>query len=225
MDTKQPLTLTAGQLMELARTISARPRLTKEERAERRLARQQRAAYGSATARAKRNRALGIPEPVAGTRLLVRAAPGVRNRRRCGIDFGPSAPLDLTVSTYSSEKAEELRAATGEPVISEDEAERLLADDLLIAIPVGAHPAAGSSSDGDVAELLAHATELEARAVDAESAKAKLEGELADAQRRLTALERQLAAMKPSDGRPERLAEKPGEKPAGKGKDKDDKQG
>jgi hypothetical protein len=158
---------TSQALADLARAIGVKPRLTKEERAARRAIRRARAESGTVSARARRNRDLGIPRPTPGTRLIVRSAPMVPNRRRCGIDFAPTAPLSFVVSTYARPKCEELRAA-GEAVISEDEAEQLLADTMLIAMPL----AATEPDHFAAREEALRAREREVAAREAELAKA-----------------------------------------------------
>jgi len=164
---------TTNALADLARAIGIRPRLTKEERAARRAARQNRAEDGTITARAARNRSLGIPQPVAGTRILVRCVPTAKNRRRCGIDFGPTEPQAFTVSSYSRAKCEELRA-TGDAVVSEDEAEQLLADTMLIAMPISAVAPDLAAREAEIAAREADLAAREAKAKSADEAKGKV---------------------------------------------------
>lgn len=158
---------TTTALADLARAIGVKPRYTKEERAAISAARQERAERGTRTARAKRNRDLKIPTPVAGTQLLVRSVATEKRHRRCGIDFGPTEPQSFTVSTY--DRAECMRRRDlGAPIVSEDEAEQLLADTLLIAIPI-TRESQERQKNLDEREAKLAAREAEIAKADAES--------------------------------------------------------
>jgi hypothetical protein len=186
---------TTNALADLARAIGVRPRLTKEERAARRAARQAIAVQGTISARAERNRKLGIPRPSPGTQMLVRCVPTVKNRRRCGIDFGPQDPISFQVSTWSRSECER-RRSLGEAVVSEDEAEQLLADAMLIAMPIaaGGGPDLLAKREAELAAKEADLAKREVELADAKAAEAAKAKALEDAKAKAAADEAAKAA-------------------------------
>ena len=134
---------------------------------------------------AKLNRAKGLPEPTVGTRLHVMTARGIKQRSRAGLAFTATSRVEVEVVAGTDEEVAK-RQGHGQLVVNADGAERILADDGLVA-----------TTDAN----LVNAQQELARA---QALIAELEGKLL-VDREKAAAEAMRAAPESPDGRPTRL--------------------